>query len=126
MSKVRLSIELPYPAKELNPNSRCHWAVKAESARQARKYAKYVTYALSPGQFAELRKHTKIEYQIVARPKRNRRRDDDNLISSCKNFRDGIAEALGVNDTIFRCAGVEWENPIKGEPGRVLFQILET
>lgn len=125
--KVRLSIELPYPPSELNPNTRCHWAVKAKSAKQAKTDAFWSTVsALSAaGNFTGLDGVAKVEYQIVARPKRNRRRDDDNLISSCKNFRDGIAEALSVNDTVFRCIGVEWEKPIKGEPGRVLFQILE-
>lgn len=125
MSKVRLSIELPYPAKELNPNTRCHWAVKAKAAKQAKHDAFWATYAAGGNRMFEDKPIKKIEYQLVVRPKTNRRRDDDNIISAGKSARDSIAEAIGVNDTVFRCTGVEWEKPIKGEPGRVLFQILE-
>jgi crossover junction endodeoxyribonuclease RusA len=35
-------------------------------------------------------------------PPDRRRRDDDNIIGSLKNGRDGVADALGIDDSRFR------------------------
>ena len=35
-------------------------------------------------------------------PPDNRRRDDDNMVAAFKNGRDGIAEALGIDDVRFQ------------------------
>ena len=42
--------------------------------------------------------------QLAARAPRHqaRRRDDDNMVGSFKAYRDGIADALGVDDRRFR------------------------
>ena len=45
---------------------------------------------------------------IHAHPAVSRNRDDDNLIAACKAYRDGIADALGVNDSMFDVQPVQW------------------
>ncbi len=101
-----LKIEIPYPPRELSPNSRCHWSVKYRAAKQAKSDAYLATLAalretpFTPGKT--------VQYRIIAHPKTKRRRDRDNLLASCKHEIDGIAQALGVNDCIFECTGVEW------------------
>ena len=37
-------------------------------------------------------------YTLEFRHAMRRRRDDDNLAASCKAYRDGIADALGIDD----------------------------
>jgi hypothetical protein len=53
---------------------------------------------------------------ITFYPPDHRHRDDDNMVGSFKSYRDGIADALGVNDRRFRPRYV-FADPEK--PGRV-------
>jgi len=43
-----------------------------------------------------------LELQILFLPPSKRRRDQDNLVASMKSGLDGLAQALGVDDHIFR------------------------
>jgi crossover junction endodeoxyribonuclease RusA len=55
-------------------------------------------------------------------PPDKRRRDDDNCISSFKAGRDGIAEALGIDDSQLSLL-VKMGQPVKG--GAVLVEIMD-
>ena len=97
-------IVLPWPPKELSPNARVHWATKARKAKAYRAECRLLTLmagASAPEGLAVL------ALEFVA-PDR-RARDDDNLVAAFKAGRDGIAEALGVDDrrfvTEFRMSG---------------------
>lgn len=89
-------IELPWPPKELSPNARVHWATKARKAKEYRAECRLLT--LIAGVSApEGRSVLALEFVAPDR----RPRDDDNLVAAFKSGRDGIAEALGVDDRQF-------------------------
>jgi crossover junction endodeoxyribonuclease RusA len=62
----------------------------------------------------------KIPVKITFYPPDNRHRDDDNMVGSFKSYRDGIADALGVNDRRFS-PHYFFAEPEK--PGRVVVEI---
>lgn len=90
-------ILLPWPPRDLSPNARVHWSVRSRAARLYRK----ACWALI------LASGIKVDWTGPAHlwlnfyPPSRRHYDDDNLIASCKSGRDGIADALGINDGRF-------------------------
>ena len=57
----------------------------------------------------------------VAHPPDKRSRDRDNLDSSLKAARDGIALGLGIDDKHFRPTGIEWGEVVPG--GRIVITV---
>lgn len=94
-------IELPYPAKELSPNSRIHWSIKAKAAKKARSDAFYIVLAagFDKNTFAGYGHRLHIWIDIYAKTKNYP--DADNMLSSLKSALDGIADALELNDRRF-------------------------
>lgn len=90
---------LPWPAKELSPNARVHWAVKGEAARSARVHANWVA-RMAGWHRAEL-PEGRLHLWITFYPPTRRRPDDDNMLSRFKPWRDGIADAMGIDDKRF-------------------------
>ena len=86
----------PWPPKELNPNSRTHWAKKMKVAKKYRRdcYFSAKSSGLKPLKGLVL-------FGLIFSPPDNRKRDDDNLLAAFKSGRDGIAEALGADDNQF-------------------------
>ena len=90
-------IDLPWPHKSLSPNARIHWAPKAkltasyrsECGWRARAQGVYPTDA------------DRVRMTITFCPPDARRRDMDNLVASTKALRDGLMDALGVDDSKF-------------------------
>ena len=113
-------VVLPWPDHRLSPNARLHHMAKARVKAKARKDAAYITYDAMPMGAREVRSHFSgdgpIAYQVTFYPPDKRHRDDDNMIAMIKAARDGIADALGVNDRRFR-PEYRFEEPCK--PGRV-------
>lgn len=91
-------IRLIWPPKELNPNVKRHWAVKAPIAANCRLYAKVRANEYWD---ADNIPDGKIELRLAFYPPNARKRDDDNCVASFKPFRDGIADALGIDDNRF-------------------------
>ncbi len=94
-----IDLVLPWPSKDLSPNGRVHWARKAKAARNAREDARLLArlacwheVILPPG-----RLHLWLDFY----PPTRRMPDDDNMLSRCKAYRDGIADALGIDDKRF-------------------------
>lgn len=99
-----MRIVLPWPDARLNPNSRTHWRELARVKAGAREDARIVTFGAMQRHFAtqaDFAGAEPISYIVAFYPPDNRHRDDDNMIGSFKASRDGIAEALGVNDRRF-------------------------
>lgn len=115
-----MKIILPWPDRKLSPNARCHWAVKAGAKKKARRDAAYATYEAMPHGVREVRTAYagahEIPVKVLFYPPDARHRDDDNMVSSFKAARDGIADALAVNDHRFR-AHYFFNDPCK--PGRI-------
>lgn len=118
-------VTLPWPDKRLSPNARVHWRVKADATRKAREDAAIALYAAARGGMRELRAALvgdgPIPIKVSFYPPDGRHRDDDNLVSSVKAARDGLAAALGVNDRRFR-PHYFFESPEK--PGRVQVEFV--
>jgi crossover junction endodeoxyribonuclease RusA len=99
-----MQIELPWPPKELSPNARGHWG-KAEAARKKFKADCWTAtkdfLMKHSGQYVYLQQG-KLPINIMFHQPDRRERDADNLMARMKYGFDGIAEALGVNDKIFR------------------------
>ena len=87
---------LPWPPKVLSPNARSHWRVKSKAAKAYRYScfmgAKLVGLSAPAGRLLLV-----IEFL----PPNRARRDDDNLIAAFKSGRDGLADALGIDDRLF-------------------------
>lgn len=99
-------ITLPWPDRKLSPNARVHWRAKAPVTAKARKDAALATYAALGCGLRTVRDalagEGKIPLEVRFYPPDRRHRDDDSMVSSFKAARDGIADALGVNDRRFR------------------------
>jgi hypothetical protein len=115
-----MRIVLPWPDRRLSPNARLHFRVTAPVKAKARKDAAYITFDAMPYGLREVRQHFAgdgpINYEVTFYPPDSRHRDDDNMIGAFKAARDGIADALGVNDKRFKPVYF-FEEPCK--PGRI-------
>lgn len=112
-----ITFELPFPNKALSPNGRAHRMEKAREAKKARKWA-WVASLAALGRNRWSHEGATIIWTVhlkTANPM-----DDDNATSMLKAYRDGIADALGVNDRMFK-ASVQFAEPVKG--GKVVVTI---
>lgn len=106
----KLSITLPWPPNELSPNFRTRstrWI-----ARKRKEYRKACADAawqrgVQPGRALRLDR-------IIFHPPTAASHDDDNLNNRFKAGRDGLAEAMGVDDAEFNDAAKEIGTTIKG------------
>lgn len=97
-------------------NMREHWATKARRAKKQRNAARMC--AMACNRFADIKSAIADGAQLVVTITRlaPRQLDDDNLAGSAKHVRDGIADALGIDD---RDSRVRWRyGQAKGAPGR--------
>lgn len=89
---------LPWPDKALSPNARIHWAQRAKAVKAYRQ----ACWALTKEAGLTIDWEGYIYLWLTFYPPDRRARDDDNLIASFKGGRDGMAQALGVDDKRFR------------------------
>ena len=94
-------IVLPWPHRSLSPNARVHWAEKAKHSKQARKDGFYIARAAGYNGQTFAGYDGKLHLWINFFAKTRNFPDADNCLSSCKNFCDGIADALELNDKRF-------------------------
>lgn len=94
-----MQVTLPWPPAGLSPNARLHWAQKSKLAKAYRRACHVLTLEAGlRGIDWEGDIHVWIDFY---RPTR-RTMDHDNCLSRIKSGLDGIADALGVNDSRFR------------------------
>jgi crossover junction endodeoxyribonuclease RusA len=94
-----IRITLPWPSRTLSPNARVHWATKARAAKSAKKQAWMITRMTVPSH--DIPEGKRVSIHLVFHPPSKRRRDWDNLIASMKSSLDGMASALGIDDSLF-------------------------
>lgn len=115
-------IVLPWPDRRLSPNARLHWRAKVGPKQSARIRSGWETVGAA-GYHSTVERLAAddgpIPVTIRFVPPDARHRDDDNMIGAFKAHRDGIADAMGVNDRRFRPT-YEFAAPQK--PGRVEVQ----
>jgi len=124
----RVHLCLPWPDPKLSPNARLHWAQRSKAVKRARGQAHALTLdnishlADSWEPFKQAKPEDQINIQITFEPPCRRRYDIDNLVARMKSTLDGIADALAVDDYIFRL-----ERPIMADPykpgGRVMLRL---
>lgn len=114
-----LSIELPWPPKELSPNARIHYLAKSRVTKAYREQAFWLTNSAMKCDYDA---DGPIHLAFTFHPPDKRRRDLDTMLSSVKAGIDGIADALSVNDVRFEYA-LRRAEPVKG--GRVVIVIGE-
>ena len=119
---------LPWPDSKLLPNAkrRLHWT----KYRPAEKAAKQTGWAVATAGYgrhlerlrAALGDSGPIPCRITFYPPDRRKRDDDGMIGAFKHARDGICQALKVDDNRLRPV-YEIGEPEK--PGRIEFELWD-
>lgn len=117
-----IALTLPWPSAKLNPNRSkgMHWA----STSALRKSARFEACALAraaAGALSGTLGAGAIPLSITFIQPDRRARDRDNLLAALKPAIDGIADALGVNDTQFDPVMLRREYGAK--PGAVRIEI---
>jgi crossover junction endodeoxyribonuclease RusA len=107
-----MTVTLPLPPKSLSPNARISWRSRHRLTKHARTVAKLHTLSALHGNQPPAFHHYSLTFYFPD----NRRRDDDNASASCKAYRDGIADALHIDDsTLSLCRAplmlVDRDNP---------------
>lgn len=91
---------LPWPDKRLNPNARIHWAVLASAKKKAKSDAYYLALQAGLGKIDA----DALSVRYVFYPPSRREFDLDNALSSLKAAADGIALAVGIDDSKWKVA----------------------
>lgn len=122
-----LTIELPWPEAALSPNARgSHWP-RTRALKLAREGAFWATRSAMGRTFGPT--VTKLSHdgksdvllRQIAHPPDKRERDRDGIDARLKGHRDGIADALGINDKFFRPTGIEWGEVVRG--GKIIIAV---
>ena len=90
---------LPWPESDLSPNARICWQKRAKAAKNSRALGKLI--ALEAGWNGIYIPAGRIVLWIDFYPPTRRWPDDDNMLARFKPYRDGIADALGIDDQRF-------------------------
>jgi hypothetical protein len=93
-------IELPFPPASLSGHNTGHWRSKSSVVAKHREWARRATMATCPLPVPGLALLRDIRLVVTFYPP-NRRGDRINFPNRMKPYFDGIADALGVNDSRF-------------------------
>lgn len=115
-----MELILPWPPAACSPNARGHWSKKSRAAKGYRAachlLARQARITAPAGEAL-------LMLEFV--PPDRRRRDDDNLLAMFKAGRDGLAEALGIDDNVFTTQIRVSKETIKGGAVRVRIKELK-
>lgn len=113
-------IFLPWPSSKLSPNSRQHWASLARAKREYR----HDCFWAARKHGAEHSSAESLTVKITIHPPDARRRDTDNILASLKSGLDGVADAIGIDDsrwTLVICPVGE-----KRKGGAIILEVTES
>jgi hypothetical protein len=115
-----IRFELPWPSAKLNPNRSkgLHWAATSTLRKDARHVAMLLTRHAMPASTQPL---GDVPLTITFVQPDRRARDRDNLLAALKPSLDGVADALGINDSRFEPVVIRREYGAK--PGSVRIEI---
>lgn len=110
---------LPWPPKELSPNTKSHWAKKARAVKA------YKTSCLWECKLAKLKKmNAKGAYILIKfYPPDNRVRDTDNMIAAIKPAIDAISDSIGIDDSKFVYEFLKADKTMNGAVHIAIFPI---
>ncbi len=111
---MTLVIRLPFPHPDLFPNRRngTHWT-KTKAVKDGQRLAGMLCTKAAMQDQATQNWPEFIPLSLVYMLPDKRKRDADNMLAASKALLDGMAEALGVDDSRFRPVLVDW---IPGRP----------
>lgn len=118
-----MKIVLPYPDKQLNPNARLHFHDLRKIKKAVRADTAWDVMGQIPVRARQklAQREEPMGLHITFIPPDKHARDLDNAIAAFKAQQDGIADALGVNDKLFR---PEYVLADPEAPGRVEVTVL--
>ena len=102
-----MRLDLPYPAKELWPNGRAHWATKSRATAKHKAWAANAAAGLKGLVVGD--GPVPIAIEVCAHPT-GPFPDRDNVVAACKSYLDGIAARLGINDRHFAAPSVTFSD----------------
>lgn len=111
-----MKLTLPWPPTGLSPNDRVHWAAKSKLVKA---YRTDCYWAAKAGGVRVV-DAPELALTITFHPPRRGRIDRDNRIAAFKAGQDGLAEAMGCDDSIF-VPTYRLGEPIKG--GAVIVEV---
>lgn len=121
-----ITIELPWPDKDLNPNRHIHWRKKIGATTSA--YDAGYLLAQIARTNERIAPEDKFRVRYTFHPPDRRRRDQDNALSSMKFYTDGIfdyyadvADDTEVDDSQIKQTEATWGEVVKG--GKVVLQL---
>lgn len=116
-------ITLPWPHPKTFPNAkrRLHWSRYQPHCNRARNDARMVMRGHLNATGYVQHDGGPIALRVTFQPPNRIRRDDDGMIGAFKHYRDGIADALGVDDQLFR---PEYHFAEPEKPGCVVVEVL--
>lgn len=91
------SITVSWPDRRLSPNVQVHGAQKGSARKKQREEAFWLAKEAKLSAPASERILVRLDFY----PKHKNRRDEDNMQASMKGALDGLAKALGVDDSLF-------------------------
>lgn len=113
-----IAIDLPWPSRSLHPNARVHWSRKAKAAKVARQTAGWCAKAagIRSGD-PDLPQALKVT--AIFFPPNNRAHDLDGCFAALKASFDGIADAIGIDDSKWTFGAPRKEAVVKGGAVRI-------
>lgn len=122
---MTLIIKIPYPSRALGPNGgHGHWSTKHTAKKAYKADGYHATLEAMGRNRPKFPESGEIPVRVRWQPKARRNIDMDNCIASLKSGFDGIAEALGVNDSRFRLT-FEMGEPVKGGAVTITVEVPE-
>ncbi len=116
-----ITLLLSYPSPVLSRNSRAHHMAKWRAGRAAKDEGFWAAKEILPRGFQH--DGSRLSFKITAYPPDNRKRDDDNL--SFKEYRDGIAKAMGIDDNLF-VQSLTFGEPVPGGKSTIIITPIDT
>lgn len=108
-----MSFEAPMPPRILSPNGRStHWK-KASAIKQYRADLFWLTKEALQKGLLLIPDTELIGVQIECHPRGPTQPDDDNVTGAFKSGRDGMADAMKIDDKRFRYLPVIFREPVK-------------
>ena len=108
---------LPWPDRVLHPNSRSHYMRKAKAVKNARATANWIAReaGIRPND-PDIPQALKVT--AIFCPPNNRAHDLDGCLSSLKSALDGVADAIGIDDSKWQIA-IRKDAAVKGGAVRI-------
>lgn len=114
----RALIRLSWPLRALWTNEKAHWQKKSRAVKAYRQEA----WARALEQSVKRLNTTTPRLYFSFHPPDRRKRDLHNMPETQKAAIDGIADAMGCDDSGFQCVWpVTWGDPVKG--GAVVIEV---